>query len=450
MSNAAARQVVREGPQRTLPKILLVDDRRENLVLLQAILAKMDAQLVAAASGAEALDILHQQNVALVLLDVSMPEMDGFEVARRMHENSKLAHIPIIFVTAVARDENSVMNGYAAGVVDFLFKPIHPHIVRSKVQVFLNLFEDRQDQEVANRNLSVLPEQLMARNAIAENAAREIALQKAELEHRNRELQLRNRELDTFAYVVSHDLRQPVHSILDYVDLIELQVGGGADPNVDRWLNSCRGLCQSMHALITDVLDFATMGPESVDLQPVDANVPLFHALDALLPAIRQSEALVAYDSLPRVLGSEKLLTRMFQNLIANAIKYRSAQPPRIQVRCEWDEGRRNWLIRVIDNGRGIAKSDAARVFDMLARGQDSASIPGNGIGLAICKRIAEAHGGRIWVNSEPGEGSEFVFMLRDAGDCVAIEEASSGVTSGVTSVGEEAEAHGAAKNSGR
>jgi two-component system, sensor histidine kinase and response regulator len=370
-----------------------------------------------------------------------MPEMDGFEVARRMHDNSKLSHIPIIFVTAVARDEGSVMNGYAAGVVDFLFKPIHPNIVRSKVQVFLNLFEDRQDQEVANRNLSVLPEQLMARNAVAENTAREITLQKAELEHRNRELQLRNRELDTFAYVVSHDLRQPVHSILDYVDLIELQVGGGADPNVDRWLNSCRGLCQSMHTLITDVLDFATMGPETVDLQPIDCNVPLFKALDALLPAIRQSEALVTYDSLPRVLGSEKLLRRMFQNLIANSIKYRGNEPPRIQIRSEWDEGRGNWLIRVADNGRGIPKSDAARVFDMLSRGQESSAIPGNGIGLAICKRIAEAHGGRIWVNSEPGQGAEFVFMLRDADD---------GLAAGGASQGEEAETYGATKNSGR
>jgi hypothetical protein len=404
-----------------LPKILVVDDKRENLVLLQAILAKMDAQVVMAASGQEALAILEEHRVAVVLLDVSMPEMDGFEVARRMHANQRLAHVPVIFVTGIAHDESAVMNGYAAGIVDFLFKPIHPNIVRSKVQVFLDLYGERELQEAANRRLSVLPEQLMAKNARVESAAREIELQKAELEHRNRELQLRNRDLDSFAYVVSHDLRQPVHSILDYVELIESQVGAQAGENVARWLISCRKLCQSMHGLITDVLDYATLGSETIDLQPIDLNGALFQAIEAMLPAIKQSEAYITYDSLPIVLGSEKLLTRMFQNLISNAIKYRSALVPRIQIRCQWDAGRRNWLIRVIDNGRGLAKSDATRVFEMLTRCHESAKVSGNGIGLAICKRIAEAHGGRIWVNSEPNQGAEFVFVLRDAQDSEAM-----------------------------
>jgi signal transduction histidine kinase len=423
MNPAMARVSAKEDPTMSRPKILAVDDQRDNLVLLQAILSKMEAQVVVATSGPEALAILEDHHPALVLLDVSMPDMDGFEVARRMQQNEKFAHIPIIFVTGVARDESAVMNGYAAGVVDFLLKPIHPIVVRSKVQVFLNLFEERQVQEAANRRLSALPEQLMARNARAESAAREVALQKAELEHRNRELQIRNRDLDSFAYVVSHDLRQPLHSILNYVDLMETRVG--ADENVGRWLKSCRKLGESMQGLITDVLDFATLGAENVDLQPIDCNTPLFQALDALLPAIKESDARITYDPLPRVLGSERLLARMFQNLISNSIKYRGPVPPRVQIRSDYSESRRNWCIRVIDNGRGIAKADAVRVFEMLARCHDTAAVSGNGIGLAVCKRIAEAHGGRIWVNSEPGKGSEFVFVLRDAGEMEAARDQS-------------------------
>ena len=396
------------------PVILAVDDHHDNLILLKAILASTNARLVLAASGQEALDVLVTHDVALVLLDVSMPEMDGFEVARRIEANERLAHIPIIFVTGVACAEKAVMDGYATGVVDFLFKPIHPVVLRSKVQVFLKMYAERQAQERANRRLSLLPEQLMERNVRAETAAREVALQKAELEHRNRELLARNRELDSFAYVVSHDLRQPVQAILNYIDLIEARIG--PDENVARWLGSCRKLGQSMQGLIKDVLDFATLGAETVDLQPVDCNEPLFNAIEALLPDIKRSEAAITYDPLPRVLGCERLLARMFQNLISNAIKYRGELPPRIQIRSEYNEGRGNWHISVIDNGRGIARSDATRVFEMLARCHESAAVSGNGIGLAVCKRIAEAHGGRIWVNSEPDQGSEFVFILRDAG----------------------------------
>jgi signal transduction histidine kinase len=423
MSPAEARVSSKEDPTMIRPKILAVDDQRENLVLMQAILSKMEAQLVVATSGTEALAVLDEHHPAVVLLDVSMPDMDGFEVARRMQQDERLAHIPIIFVTGVARDESAMMNGYAAGVVDFLLKPIHPVVVRSKVQVFLNLFEERQVQEAANRRLSALPEQLLAKNARAESAVRETALQKAELEHRNRELQIRNRDLDSFAYVVSHDLRQPLHSILNYVDLIETRVAG--DKDVGRWLTSCRKLGKSMQGLITDVLDFATLGAENVDLQPIDCNAPLFQAIEALLPAIQESDARVTYDPLPRVLGSERLLARMFQNLISNSIKYRGSVPPRVQIRSDYSESRRNWCIRVIDNGRGIAKADAVRVFEMLARCHDTAAVSGNGIGLAVCKRIAEAHGGRIWVNSQPGEGSEFVFVLRDAGEIESLHDQS-------------------------
>jgi two-component system, sensor histidine kinase and response regulator len=408
--------------QTAVPKILAVDDHRENLAVIEAILSKMEVQVVLAHSGQEALVVLEDHECAVVLLDVAMPEMDGFEVARRMRASARLAHVPVIFVTGMDRDERAMLSGYDAGVVDFLFKPINPSVVRSKVQVFLNLFKDRKAQESVNRKLMALQQDLIARRSEAENSSREIALQKAELEYRNQELLRRNRELDSFAHVVSHDLRQPLQSVMDYLELIGIESEGGLNSNIGRWIGACIRLGQSMNVLIADVLEYATLGTQPVALQPTECNAALAAALERLSASIKESNASITHDQLPRVLGSEKLLTRVFQNLIANAIKYKSDAQPRIDVRCEWDQSRLNWVFRVIDNGRGVDPKDIARVFEMFTRGRDSSSIPGTGIGLAICKRIVEAHGGRIWLKSELNQGSEFCFALPD-GDCPELEK---------------------------
>ncbi|HME10685.1 MAG TPA: ATP-binding protein [Bryobacteraceae bacterium] len=398
-----------------LPRVLAVDDLPENLALIKGILSRMEMQLVTAGSGAEALELLEDGECAVMLLDVSMPDMDGYEVARYMQASAKHAHVPVIFLTAINRDERSVLNGYDAGVVDYLFKPVHPGILRSKVRVFLNLFNARKAQESANQRLLALQQDLIDRRKDAEEAAREIALQKAELEYRNQELMRRNRELDSFAHVVSHDLRQPVQSILDYLELISIESGSGPNGKVGRWLGACTRLGQSMHVLIADVLEFATLGTQPIVLEPTDVNAALTGALERLMSLIKESNVTITHDPLPRVSGSEKLLTRVFQNLISNAIKYKSDAPPRIQVRCHWDQSRGNWVFRVIDNGRGVDRRDFNRIFEMFARGRESSAVPGTGIGLAICKRIIEAHGGRIWLKSEPNQGSEFCFALPSA-----------------------------------
>jgi two-component system sensor histidine kinase/response regulator len=391
-------------------KVLAVDDRRENLAVIAEILSKLGADVVLASSGRDALAMLKEDVFAVMLLDVSMPEMDGYEVARHMRESG--SHVPVILLTGVDRDERCLLKGYDAGVVDFLFKPISPTVVRHKVQVFLNLFNERKAVELANRKLVALQQVLITRRIEAERDSREIALQKAELEYRNQELMHRNRELDSFAHVVSHDLRQPVQSILDYLDLIAIEAGPSPDSNIQRWIGSCLRLGQSMHGLISDVLEYATLGTQTITMQPTDSNAALANAMERLMAAVKESGACVTCEPLPRVLGSEKLLTRVFQNLISNAIKYRGEEPATIQVRAEWDPRRKNWLFRVIDNGRGIDPNDGARIFEMFARTKDSQDIPGTGIGLAICKRIVEAHGGRIWVTSKLKQGSEFCFAL--------------------------------------
>jgi len=394
------------------PRILVVDDRAENLVVLEAVLSRLDAEVVQALSGRQALNALEELECAVVLLDVGMPDMDGFEVARRMQASGKLLQVPVIFVTGMDRDDRSILDGYDAGVVDFVFKPIVPAVLRSKVQVFLNLFKERAAQRCANRRLLALQHDLIVRRAQAEDAAREIALRKTELECRNQELLRRNRELDSFAHVVSHDLRHPLQSILDYLDLIAIESGNGSNGNVSRWIAACTRLGQSMNVLIADVLEYATLGSQPIAAEPTDCNAALAGALERLMSAIRESNVTIVHRPLPCVLGSEKLLTRVFQNLISNAIKYQGDAPPRIEIRSHWDRHRRNWVLRVMDNGRGIDPADFNRIFEMFSRGSNCSTVAGTGIGLPICKRIVEAHGGRMWVKSERNRGSEFCFAL--------------------------------------
>ena len=402
----------RAAPVTDLPKILAVDDRRENLAVIKAMLGRVEAEVVLVDSGRAALAALEDEEYAVMLLDVSMPEMDGYEVASRMQETGMLAQVPVIFVTAIDRDERSLMEGYKASVVEFIFKPMNPAILRSKVHVFLNLYNARKAQELVNGQLLSLQQDLIVKRGEAEAAAREIGLAKLELEFQNEELLRRNRELDSFAHVLSHDLRQPLQSILDYLELIGAESGASLPPDATRWFASCARLGRGMSGLITDVLEYATLGSQQITKESTDCNAALAGALERLTAAIKESDACIVHDELPRLPGSEELLTRVFQDLIANAIKYRIEATPRIEVRCQWDPSRHNWLFRVIDNGRGGDPKDFGRVFEMFARGRMVSTLPGTGIGLAVCKRIVEAHAGRMWVTSKENEGSEFCFVL--------------------------------------
>lgn len=233
-------------------------------------------------------------------------------------------------------------------------------------------------------------------------------LELVELRQRNYELVCQNRELNNFAHVVSHDLRQPLQSILDYLELLASIEDCSRNPDVARWLQSSRKLGLNMQTLINGVLDYATLGTQSMAFQMVDGNAVLQSALENLLAVTRQENAIISYDPLPVLFGSAAFLTRLFQNLIGNAIKYRRDVDPQIRIRCESRDKTRDWLIRVIDNGRGIPPEFLPSIFDMFTRVGDSHHVPGSGVGLAITKRIVELHGGSIWAESKVGKGSVF------------------------------------------
>jgi signal transduction histidine kinase len=236
----------------------------------------------------------------------------------------------------------------------------------------------------------------------------------AMLELQAAELARSNAELEQFAYVASHDLQEPLRTVTNFVQLLAKRYRGRLDRDADDFIQYVVGGTVRMAQLIDDLLDYSRAGRADQPMKPTDCGETLAQAVANLDLSIRESGAVVRHDGLPTVIGNPSLLTQLFQNLIGNAIKFRSADRPEIRVSA----GRRGdeWLFSIQDNGIGIAPQYAERIFVIFQRLHGRSEYPGTGVGLAICKRIVTRHGGRIWVESQPGRGSTFYFTLPTAG----------------------------------
>jgi two-component system, sensor histidine kinase and response regulator len=364
------------------PSVLLVDDIDANLVALEALLADLGCELVRARSGNEALRQLLKREFAVVLLDVQMPEMDGFEVARYARENPHTREVPIIFLTAMHGGEESVLRGYGSGAVDFLTKPINAHILRSKVRVFLDLFLSR------------------------EKLAQEVAAHKRTLAA----LELANGALRHFTQAASHDLGAPLRSVRSFLEALSHEVGDSLDVQARDYLDRSRRASQRMDALLGSLRAYARLArpPAHVDVD-CRAVVELVEA--DLSDAIAAASAKLAVAELPSVRGDRDRIYQLFLNLIGNAIKYRKpSEAPCVRVSAERRDER--WLFCVEDNGIGVDARYTSAVFEVFSRLQQDGKVDGSGLGLAICQQIVEQHGGKIWLESELGRGSRFYFSL--------------------------------------
>ena len=238
-----------------------------------------------------------------------------------------------------------------------------------------------------------------------------------ELEHRVRErtaeLQRSNEELEQFAYVASHDLQEPLRMVSSFVELLAKDYGGQLGSDADRYIHFAVEGASRMQALINDLLQYSRVGTRGKQLRPTPCDAVVETAVANLQAAIAEAGATVTHDPLPTVLADETQLMQLFQNLIGNAIKFRGGRPPRVHVGAEPRDG--EWAFSVRDNGIGIDPQFAERIFLIFQRLHEREKYPGTGIGLAICKKIVERHGGRIWLDSAPGRGSTFHFTLRPA-----------------------------------
>jgi signal transduction histidine kinase len=396
----------KELPLENRVKILLVDDQPENLIALEAVLESLGQDLVKAYSGREALRHLLENDFAAILLDVKMPDMDGFECAAMIRERERSADTPILFLTALKSDEH-LSRGYNMGAVDYLSKPIVPEVLRSKVTVFVEL--GRKNTLLKQKNEEL--ERLVDEKARAEENIRRLnANLERRVAERTKELSRTNDELRQFAYVASHDLQEPLRTIGSYTQLLAKRYKGKLGADADDFVNYIVEGVGRMHVLLNDMLAYSRVTEdEGKEFGTVNCDAILKGALMNLEVAIKESDAVVTSELLPEISGDDSQLTQVFQNLISNGLKYRRTERPRIHISAEQVDGA--WQFSVRDNGIGIEEKYNERIFGIFKR-LHGKELPGTGMGLAICKKIVERHGGRIWVDSTLGQGSNFQFSL--------------------------------------
>jgi signal transduction histidine kinase len=364
--------------------ILLVDDKPENLAVLESILDHPDYRLTKALSAQEALVALFATDFALIVLDVQMPETSGFELAHLIKERKRTRDIPIIFVTAHSGEEKDVLSGYSAGAVDYLTKPINPAIVSSKVAVFAELYRKTKALDAANLALKA----------------------------RNQELLAVNKDLEAFSYSVSHDLRAPLRHIAGFVDQLRQEIDSQLDGDARFFLERIQEAAAQMGKLIDHLLAFSRMGRTELRVGPVDMNVLIQQALDELQPELEGRRIELQLAALPTVAADPALMRQVWTNLLSNALKYtRPRDPARVEVGCQGPSGG-DLVFFVRDNGVGFDMKYADKLFGVFQRLHRAPEFEGTGIGLANVRRIISRHGGHVWAEGKPDAGATISFTL--------------------------------------
>jgi signal transduction histidine kinase len=399
--------------------ILLVDDRPENLLALEAILEPLGQQLIRANSGAEALKRVLEQEFAVILLDVQMPGMNGFEVAEIIKSRERSRTIPIIFLSAISKEDAYVFKGYSMGAVDYVFKPFNPDVLRSKVAVFVDLF---MKQSEIQRQADLLREsqkrelELEHRTSLLETEARSAA----KLSQMNEELHRRQVALEQamgarnrFYASMSHELRTPINAVIGYSTLMLDNIYGPLNVKQKEGLQRTLKAARHLLELVNDVLDLSKIeaGKIELSLQPVmfpSLIEDLFVTVRPLADEYGSSLTLDMSGEPFNIVSDPRRVRQILLNLLSNAIKFGEGKP--IRVACKQDSSR-GVEIDVIDEGVGIAKDDMSRIFEEFVQVSESKQ-PGTGLGLPISRRLAQLLDGQLTVHSEPGQGSSFRLTL--------------------------------------
>jgi len=400
-------------------KILLVDDRPENLLALEAILEPLGQELVSAHSGEEALKCVLQHEFAVILLDVQMPEMNGFDVAQIIKSREKSRFIPIIFLSAINKEDSYVFKGYSMGAVDYVFKPFNPDVLRSKVAVFVDLYL-KQEQIKEQSELLAESErrelELQHRAELLESEAKSAA-QLAELNNQlhNRQMELeqamgvRNR----FYASMSHELRTPINAVIGYSTLLIDNIYGPLNDKQREGLQRTLKAARHLLELVNDVLDLSKIeaGKIELALQPVNIELLIEDLFVTVRPLADEHGCQLSFEHPPDSLTistDPRRVRQILLNLLSNAIKFGRRKP--IEVQATPTEGG-GVIISVIDHGEGISEEDKARVFEEFVQVSPTQQ-PGTGLGLPISRRLATLLDGSLEMESVLGEGSTFRLIL--------------------------------------
>lgn len=403
------------------PKILIVDDREDNLLSMETILEPEGYKTVRANSGRNALKILLTEfDFALILMDVKMPNLNGFETASLIYEREKLRHIPIIFITANNYGEENIFRGYKAGAVDYVYKPVNPELLKAKVSVFIDLYRKThqliaQEQRLININRSL-------ENEIREKKLSEqkiLDLNSRLLENISR-LESANQELDRFAFMASHDLQEPLRKIRLFSDRLYYKYSDKLDEEAIMFINRIQHAGQRMENLIKDILTFSKISIEKDPFVETDLNTLIDDVLIEMNDEVVNKEADIKIDTLPSLFVNPGLMRPLFFNLISNSLKYcKKDIPPSIRIRSEirkekvlHERPKEYCRIIIEDNGIGFDQQYAEQIFGMFKRLHRHTEFEGTGIGLALCKKIVEEHQGHITALSKENEGATFIISL--------------------------------------
>ncbi|ACV64490.1 histidine kinase [Desulfofarcimen acetoxidans DSM 771] len=381
-----------------MAKVLLVDDRPQNLLVLENILVDQEVEFYKVNSGNEALALLLSHDFALVLLDVQMPGMDGFEIAELMRGIEKTKSIPIIFVTAISKEQKHIFKGYEAGAVDYLFKPLEPEILRSKVKVFLELHK----QKILLQKQAEELEQKMMQLSLAQKAAEAANIAKS-----------------AFLANMSHEIRTPMNAIIGMADLLwETSL----TKEQREYVGIFRTAGQNLLNLINDILDLSKVEAGHLKLEQQDFNIKKlvektveFMSVQANIKFLSLSYQ-IKPDVPGFVVGDQNRLQQILVNLLGNAIKFtEKGEVILIIEKLSMQEENVFLKFSVSDTGIGIEKEKSEIIFESFTQADASTTskFGGTGLGLTICKRLVEAMGGHIGVESEIEQGSTFFFSIQ-------------------------------------
>ncbi|MFW6310037.1 MAG: sensor histidine kinase [Prolixibacteraceae bacterium] len=399
-----------------LINILIVDDRKENLHSLESLLLNENYRFFTSLSGEEALKIAIKEEIHLILLDVQMPEMDGYEVAQLLKMNKKTENIPIIFITAINREDAHAIKGFETGAADYIFKPVVPEILKAKVSVFIELYKKELELAEKNRLLTDKNKELQDTHKKLKETnnklEQRVEERTVELTDRNRELQRINQVLDNFLHVSAHDLRGPLSNLKMALNIF------GKVQDKAKQEQLMEGIDTSLHRIDQTIIGIIEMVEVQKDKKNGAQKVILEKLIDEIKmdyqPQIEKNKATIVSDfsEAPEINFIEPYLESIFRNLISNALKYRSEENnPVIHISSSRKDNQLHLVFK--DNGTGIDLNKHGNTLFKAFSRIEKQNTDGKGIGLHLVKNIVEMNGGNIEVESKPGEGTTFKLMLQ-------------------------------------
>ena len=396
-------------------KILIVDDNPDNLKVLYTYLTSAGFEVLVAEDGVAGIEVVKQSQPELILLDVMMPGMDGFEVCRNLKANASTSNIPVIFLTALSETVNK-LTGFQVGGVDYITQPIEYEEVAVRVRTHLVLTRTRQKLQEQNQQLQA---EINRREQIERELkqSRQLLQQNNDsLEHtvaeRTAQLATSNQDLEDFAYIASHDLRQPIRKIKMCTEYLAEDYQQYFDEQAEEYLRYITKSTDRMYLLIDDLLAYSRIGRQEKNLVSLDLESVVRDILEDFSLTIEEKQATIDYQGLPTIRANVREIRQLLQNLIGNSLKFTGKPLPKIIISAVRQED--NWLFSVKDNGIGVEPRFYDKIFQMFQRLHCNSEYEGTGIGLAICHKIVTSHGGKIWLESQLGEGTTFYFTLPD------------------------------------